>query len=70
LFQKSQVKKHESLFAMWHNEEGIKEVKKERFRSTIVRLPTLFIKSSTVCLTFKALLFILLILLLSAVIHL
>jgi len=39
------------------NEEGIKEVKKEGFRSTIVRLPTLFIKSSTVCLTFKALLF-------------
>ncbi len=39
------------------NEEGIKEVKKEGVRSTTVRLPTLFIRSSTLCLPLKALLF-------------
>ena len=40
-----------------HNEEGIKEVKKEGFRSTTVRLPALFIRCSTLCLPLKALLF-------------
>ena len=42
---------------MTHNEEGIKEVKKEGFSSTTVRLPTLFIGSSSLCLPLKALLF-------------
>src|SRR6185436_7577573 len=42
---------------MADNEQGIKEVKKEGIRSTTVRLPTLFIRSSTLCLTLKALLF-------------
>jgi hypothetical protein len=42
---------------MTHNEEGIKEVKKEGFRSTTVRLPALFVSSSTVCLPIKVLLF-------------
>jgi hypothetical protein len=39
------------------DEEGIKEVKKKGFRTTTVRLPTLFIRSSTLCLPLKALLF-------------
>jgi len=33
------------------NEEGIKEVKKEGVRTTTVRLPALFVRSSTLCLT-------------------
>jgi hypothetical protein len=48
-----------------HNEERFKEEKKEGFRSvlnaaevsTTVRLPTLFIKTTTFCLPLKALLF-------------
>src|SRR6185436_20896080 len=40
------------------NEEGIKEVKKEGFRSTTVHLPTLFISPDmSGCLPLKALLF-------------
>ena len=45
------------MFRVAYNEEGIKEEKKEGFRTTTVRLPTLFIKSSTLCLPLKALLF-------------
>jgi len=45
------------LVRIGHNEEGIKEVKKEGFRSTTVRLPALFVRSSTLCLPVKALLF-------------
>ena len=45
------------LIKLAPNEEGIRELKKEGFRSPTVRLPTVFIRSATLCLPLKALLF-------------
>ncbi len=45
-------------FQIGGNEDVIKEEIKERFKSTTARLPTLFIRSTTLCLPLKALFFI------------
>ena len=46
-----------ALLKIADNEEGIKQVKKKGFRSTTVRLPKLFIRSTTLFATLSIKLF-------------